>query len=52
MALPMTQSTYKRHVEEVTAYGWSPMPFKTWLAWHLNKPISEITEADEKEHSK
>jgi hypothetical protein len=52
MALAQTQSTYTKHVAETTAYGWAPMPYETWLAWRVNKPIKMLTEQDKLNHPK
>ena len=47
-----TQSTYKKHVDEVTAYGWRPMDYGLWLSWRVNKRIKDLTEEDRARHPK
>jgi hypothetical protein len=47
-----TQSTYKKHVDEVTSYGWTPMGYDLWLAWRVNKRVKDLTEQDRAAHPK
>lgn len=50
--MAQTQSTYKRHVEEVRAYGWVPMEYDTWLSWRIMKPIKDLTDDDRAKYPK
>lgn len=46
------QDTYQQHVAERRAYGFIPLPYKVWLSWRVNKPISELTDIDRQNHPK
>ena len=48
--MAQTQSTYKKHCDEVRGYGWIPMDYLTWLSWRVNKRIADLTEQDMKDH--